>query len=96
MPTYEYRCPKCGTVFEKIQKMTSRPGAKCPKCGGRAGRQLSPSGFVFKGSGFYITDYKRAGEKPEPSETATDKAEKPAAAPKAPSTSKPAIKKKER
>lgn len=82
MPTYEYRCQKCGTTFEKIQKMTSRPGTKCPKCGGRAERLLSPAGFVFKGSGFYINDYKRAGEKPEQAEGATEKVEKPAPAPK--------------
>ncbi len=68
MPTYEYKCPKCGTEFEVFQKITAKPVAKCPKCGAKADRQLSGgAGLVFKGSGFYITDYKRAGEK-RPSE----------------------------
>lgn len=64
MPTYEYRCPKCKTEFETFQKITATAGAKCPKCGAKAERMLSAGGgLVFKGSGFYITDYKRAGEK---------------------------------
>lgn len=68
MPTYEYKCPKCGTEFEEFQKMNAKSAAKCPKCGAKAERQLSGGGgFVFKGSGFYTTDYKRAGEK-KPSE----------------------------
>jgi putative FmdB family regulatory protein len=89
MPTYEYRCPRCGTTFERVQKITSRPLAKCPKCGGRAERLLSPPGLVFKGSGFYITDYKRSGQKPEQGEGAAEKAEKPATVPK-PHAAKPA------
>ncbi len=64
MPTYEYKCPKCGTVFERFQKITAPPEYPCPKCGAVAPRQLSGgAGVVFKGSGFYETDYKRAGEK---------------------------------
>ena len=64
MPTYDYKCPKCGTVFERVQKMKDPHVAKCPKCGAKAERQLSGGhGIVFKGSGFYETDYKRAGEK---------------------------------
>jgi len=82
MPTYEYRCSNCGTTFEKVQRITSRPGARCPKCGGKAERLLSAPGLVFKGSGFYITDYKRAGQKPEHAEGPAEKAEKPAPAPK--------------
>ena len=66
MPTYEYKCPK-GHVFEKFsQTITSKRTATCPTCGRKAERQLSGGGgLVFKGSGFYITDYKRAGEKKE-------------------------------
>jgi len=80
MPTYEYKCLQCGSEFEAVQKMTAKPGARCPECGGKAERQLSASGFVFKGSGFYITDYKRAGEKKETAEGAGKPAgEKPAA-----------------
>jgi len=66
MPTYEYQCPS-GHVFEKFSPtMTSAKSATCPKCGKRAKRLISGgAGLVFKGSGFYITDYKRAGEKKE-------------------------------
>ncbi|HEU4453598.1 MAG TPA: zinc ribbon domain-containing protein [Longimicrobium sp.] len=64
MPTYEYRCPECGTDFEKFQKMSDEPGAPCPKCGAAAERRLSGgAGLVFKGSGFYITDYRGEGYK---------------------------------
>jgi putative FmdB family regulatory protein len=65
MPTYEYRCGQCGAEFEVFQKITEKPGAPCPSCGASAERLLSAGvGLVFKGSGFYITDYKRAGQKP--------------------------------
>jgi putative FmdB family regulatory protein len=64
MPTYEYKCPKCGHQFEVFQRITSKGGARCPECGTKAERQLSGgAGFVFKGSGFYLTDYGRAGQK---------------------------------
>ena len=64
MPTYEYRCP-AGHSFEKFYPtMTHSRRIKCPTCGKLAERQISGgAGLVFKGSGFYITDYKRAGEK---------------------------------
>jgi len=58
MPTYEYRCPE-GHAFEVFQKMSDEPGADCPECGRAAERQLSAgAGFLFKGEGFYITDYR--------------------------------------
>jgi len=58
MPTYEYRCPK-GHEFELFQKMTDEPVAECPECGQLSERQLSAgAGLLFKGSGFYITDYR--------------------------------------
>jgi|SRR5579859_643798 len=64
MPTYEYRCPKCGTEFEAFQKITAKPAAQCPKCGAKAKRLMSAgAGLVFKGSGFYLTDYGRSGQK---------------------------------
>ncbi len=78
MPTYEYKCPN-GHVFEKFfPKMTNRRHERCPQCGKRAERVISGgTGLVFKGSGFYITDYKRAGEKHKDEGEA-----KPAAEPK--------------
>jgi len=63
MPTYEYRCKK-GHEFEAFQKMSDPPLSECPECGAPAERKISPgAGLVFKGTGFYITDYKKAGEK---------------------------------
>ncbi len=63
MPTYAYACPKCGHAYEKLQKMSDETRVKCPECGTRGERLISGGvGLVFKGSGFYITDYKRAGE----------------------------------
>ncbi|HEX8453889.1 MAG TPA: zinc ribbon domain-containing protein [Longimicrobium sp.] len=59
MPTYEYRCPQCGNDFEKFQKMSEEPVADCPECGTASQRRLSGgAGLLFKGSGFYITDYR--------------------------------------
>ena len=62
MPTYVYRCRSCGRQFEHLEKMSSRTKTrKCPACGGRAERQISGgAGFLFRGEGFYITDYRSA------------------------------------
>jgi len=58
MPTYEYRCPE-GHTFELFQRMSDEPKADCPTCGAAASRLLSAGGgFLFKGDGFYITDYR--------------------------------------
>lgn len=102
MPTYEYRCGSCGAEFEKFQKITAKPVARCPDCGEKAERLLSAgAGLVFKGSGFYITDYKRAGEKRKDSEGSSgEKADKPKTSGSAPSDSsaagKPDSRKKDR
>lgn len=62
MPTYGYRCKSCGYAFEKFHKITVVARPRCPRCGGKSERLISGgAGLVFKGSGFYITDYKRAG-----------------------------------
>jgi putative FmdB family regulatory protein len=58
MPTYEYKCPE-GHEFELFQRMSDEPVATCPECGRDAKRQFSTGGgFLFKGEGFYITDYR--------------------------------------
>jgi putative FmdB family regulatory protein len=85
MPTYEYVCEKCGHQFEKFQSMADKPLAVCPKelCGqkrwgkGRVKKLISSgAGLIFKGSGFYITDYrsekyKEAAKKDAPATTST-------------------------
>lgn len=59
MPTYEYQCKKCEHKFEAFQQITERPLSKCPVCKGRLQRLIGTgAGFIFKGSGFYATDYR--------------------------------------
>ena len=64
MPTYQYRCTQCGHEFEEFQKITDEPLEKCPQCGGKPQRLISGgAGLLFKGDGFYITDYRSDGYK---------------------------------
>jgi putative FmdB family regulatory protein len=66
MPTYEYECQKCGHTFELFQSIKDDPRKTCikPKCRGRVKRLLGTgAGLLFKGSGFYITDYRKPGYK---------------------------------
>ena len=66
MPTYEYRCLKCKKTFEKLQSMNDAPIQSCPKCKGKVERLIGAgSGLIFKGTGFYITDYKNKGRSPK-------------------------------
>ena len=59
MPTYEYLCKKCQHKFEEFQKISAPPLKTCPSCGGAVERLFSGgAGLLFKGSGFYITDYR--------------------------------------
>ena len=59
MPTYEYVCQSCGYQFEKFQNMSDKPIQKCPKCDKNVKRLIGTgTGVIFKGSGFYATDYK--------------------------------------
>ncbi len=97
MPTYDYTCDACDHRFELFQQMSEAPVKKCPKCGApKARRLIGPgAGFLFKGSGFYTTDYRsedykrRAkSEGSEPAKAEPKSEEKPAAT----SESKPAPK----
>jgi len=59
MPHYDYECHACNTIFEKFQSMTEKPIKVCPKCGGSVRRLIGAgAGILFKGSGFYQTDYR--------------------------------------
>ena len=60
MPTYEYACDACGHKFEEFQSIKAKPVAVCPVCKKKKVRRLisAGGGFIFKGSGFYITDYR--------------------------------------
>lgn len=87
MPRYEYLCESCGNTFEVTQRMSDDPLTNCTCCeAGSVKRLISPgNGLIFKGSGFYITDYKNGGGSTATSSSTTSessKAEsKPAAAP---------------
>lgn len=84
MPTYEYRCLECGILFEKFQSMKDEPVKNCPECSGGVKRLIgSGAGILFKGGGFYETDYrsdsykkeaKKETEKATPSASTSEKA----------------------
>ena len=84
MPTYEYQCDACGHEFEKFQSITAPAIRKCPECGKRKVRRLigTGAGIIFKGSGFYETDYRsdsyrQAAKADKPKSSGSDgKAEK--------------------
>ena len=62
MPIYGYRCEKCGHEIEVLQRMSDAPPKRCPRCKGKLSKMMYPAGVVFKGSGYYTTDYKDAGK----------------------------------
>src|SRR5437763_990537 len=62
MPIYGYRCRTCGHEFEVLQKMSDTPLKTCPKCSGQLAKIVYPAGIVYKGSGYYSTDYKNGGK----------------------------------
>ncbi len=86
MPTYDYECDACGNSFEKFQYITAAPIRKCPRCGKQKVRRLigTGAGIIFKGSGFYSTDYRsesyrQAAQKDKAPAAAASEAGKPAA-----------------
>lgn len=82
MPTYEYECQACKRGFEVFQMMTAKPVRKCPHCGKLRVKRLigAGTGILFKGSGFYETDYKKkSASSGEPKASAPAKPEKPSA-----------------
>jgi putative FmdB family regulatory protein len=109
MPTYDYRCDACQYVFEKFQSITAEPVRKCPQCGKKKVKRLlgTGAGIIFKGSGFYQTDYRSESYKTAAkAESGTSSSsgdakssgeskpstDTPAAKPAAKETSKPAAK----
>ncbi len=81
MPTYEYVCQKCGHEFEQFQSMRDEPLKKCPKCKKAGLKRLvgGGAGLIFKGTGFYITDYKNKSGAPAKEGGESKPAAKPAA-----------------
>ncbi|MBU0686765.1 MAG: zinc ribbon domain-containing protein [Candidatus Margulisbacteria bacterium] len=80
MPLYDYKCKKCGYIFEVEQRMTDPKLKYCPECKGAVERLISPVGIIFKGSGFHVTDYKKdksvlSAPKKEKPETKAEKKE---------------------
>ena len=62
MPIYGYRCGTCGHEFEVLQKMSDAPLKTCPKCSGQLAKMVYAAGIVYKGSGYYSTDYTKGGK----------------------------------
>ncbi|MDR0362206.1 MAG: zinc ribbon domain-containing protein [Planctomycetota bacterium] len=93
MPTYEYECANCAHTFEHFQSMSDKPLRKCPQCGKNKLERLigAGAGIIFKGSGFYETDYKRKPQ-PKPSESKSDSGSGSAPASGSKSTDAPAAK----
>ncbi len=86
MPTYDYKCTDCGYKFEYFQKMTDEPLSECPRCKGKVKRLIGAGlGPIFKGSGFYETDYKKKPRTSSGSSSSNAKSET-----KKPATAKPA------
>ena len=91
MPTYDYECEKCGHRFELFQSMKDEPKKRCPKCRGKVRRLIGTgAGMIFKGSGFYVTDYRSDSYKSQ--KKSEGDASKPAPAPDSPKADTPAPK----
>jgi len=103
MPTYDYECQKCGYEFEAFQQMSAEPLKTCPECKGKVQRLIGTgAGLLFKGTGFYETDYRsesyKSGEKKakDSSSESSAKKEKPKTEKKASSKKSPASKSKKK
>ena len=79
MPIYEYSCKKCGKTIEVIQRFADAPLKKHEGCGGALTKLISASGFQFKGTGWYVTDYARKGRTSESESGKDTSSDKPAA-----------------
>ena len=95
MPTYEYECQRCGHTFERFQSITEEKLKRCPECRGKLKRLLGTgAGIIFKGSGFYETDYKRKSSGNGSASRYTPKTEKKEAEKKEAQKSEPSASKK--
>lgn len=96
MPTYEYKCEQCGVHFDHFQSMTSEPLQTCQKCGGKLRRLIGEgAGIIFKGKGFYCTDYRSQSSvstEARESKSADPAAKTDSSAAKADTTAKPPAK----
>ncbi len=74
MPIYEYKCHKCGKTTEIMQKRSEQPLSRCPHCRGRVSKIISNCSFQLKGTGWYVTDYKKkdTGKDKEPESKKSD------------------------
>src|SRR5512141_389965 len=77
MPLYEYECDKCRSHFDKRQKFVDEAVAECPTCQSKAHRVFCPAPVIFKGSGFYVTDYRKEKDTDIAPKPAVDAAKKP-------------------
>lgn len=80
MPTYGYRCEKCGQEFDVWQRMSDAPKADCPACGAPGKRLFFPAGIVFKGGGFYKTDSRKSSSSDSSSGSSSSSSSSSAAA----------------
>jgi putative FmdB family regulatory protein len=86
MPTYEYRCKKCGEHLEVVQSFSDAPLKVCPNCKGQLQKVFSPVGIVFKGSGFYKTDNRHGKGGAKPAEKKDDSSSSSSSSSSSPST----------
>jgi len=73
MPIYEYKCLKCGSRIEVRQQISDEPLSVCEECGGKLEKQISLSGFQFKGGGWYVSDYSNKGKPETKADTVSEK-----------------------